>query len=81
MAMKKSPLSDPNKYKGLKAESARKKKEAQSMNMASLKRTRAVSAESKRKTAEAKSFPPNKKAPSSYALGLLPSQKKNKKKP
>ena len=72
MAMKKF-VSD--KKKGMAADSARKTKQAQSINMGKVKANRSVMADSKRKTAEAKSFPPAKKAPSSYALGLVPKKK------
>lgn len=51
MAMKKLPPFGDGK-KGLKADSARKTKEAQSMNMAAVKGKKAVAVESKRKTAE-----------------------------
>ena len=51
MAMKKLPPFGNDK-KGLKADSARKTKEAQSMNMAAVKGKKAVAVESKRKTAE-----------------------------
>ena len=51
MAMKKLPPFGNGK-KGLKADSARKTKEAQSMNMAAVKGKKAVAVESKRKTAE-----------------------------
>jgi hypothetical protein len=72
MAMKKF-VSD--KKKGMAADSARKTKEAQSMGMGNVKAKRSAMADTKRKTAEAKSFPPAKKAPSSYALGLVPKKK------
>jgi hypothetical protein len=62
--------------KGMKADSARKTKQAQSMAMGKVNAKKSANATSKRMTAEAKSYPPKKKAPSSYALGLLPSQKK-----
>ena len=62
--------------KGMKADSARKTKEAQSMGMDKVKAKKSAMADSKRKTAEAKSFPSAKKAPSSYALGLTPKTKK-----
>ena len=51
MAMKKLPPFGNGK-KGLKADSARKTKEAQSMNMAAVKGKKATAVESKRKTAE-----------------------------
>ena len=72
MAMKKF-VSD--KKKGMAADSARKTKQAQSMGMDKIKAKKSAMADSKRKTAEAKSFPPAKKAPSSYALGLVPKRK------
>ncbi len=73
MAMKKL---GPDKKKGMKADAARKTKEAQSMGMGKVKAVKSAIADTKRKTAEAKSFPPAKKAPSSYALGLTPKAKK-----
>ncbi len=75
MAMKKNPF---KKDQGTKADSARKTKEAQATGMGKVKAVKSAGADTKRKTAEAKTFPPAKKAPSSYALGLLPSQKKKK---
>ena len=58
------------KKKGMKADSARKTKQAQSMAMDKLKAKKSAKADSMRKTAQAKSYPPAKKAASSYALGL-----------
>ena len=75
MAMKKL---GPNNKKGMMADAARKTKQAQSMGMSNIKAKRSVAADSKRKTAEAISVMGKKKAPSSYALGLLDSQKKKK---
>jgi hypothetical protein len=46
------------------------------MAMDKVKAKKSAGADTKRKAAEAKTFPPAKKAPSSAALGLLPSQKK-----
>lgn len=60
------------------ADSSRKTKQAQSIAMDKVKSVKSASADSKRKTAQGKSYPPSKKAPSSYALGLTPSQKKKK---
>jgi hypothetical protein len=62
--------------KGMKADSARKTKQAQSMAMDKVKAKKSANATSKRMTAEAKSYPPKKKAPSSYALGLKAKPKK-----
>jgi hypothetical protein len=62
--------------KGMKADSARKTKQAQSMGMDKVKAKKSANATSKRMTAEAKSYPPKKKAPSSYALGLKAKPKK-----
>ena len=74
MAMKKLiPLG--NSRKATKADSDRKTKQAQSINMGKVKAKKSAMADSKRKTAEAKTFPPAKKAPSSYALGLIPKKK------
>jgi|LakMenEpi03Aug12_release.lakeMendotaPanAssembly.Ray.scaffolds.fasta_scaffold914104_1 hypothetical protein len=56
--------------KSAKADSARKTKEAQATGMGKVKAVKSAGADTKRKTAEAKTFPPAKKAPSSYALGL-----------
>ncbi len=67
MAMKKNPF---RKDQGTKADSARKTKEAQATGMGKVKAVKSAGADTKRKTAEAKTFPPAKKAPSSYALGL-----------
>jgi hypothetical protein len=69
--------------KGMKADSARKTKEAQAINMGKVKAKKAANAASKRMTAQAKSYPPKKKAASSYALGLTKSAKNKveKKKP
>jgi hypothetical protein len=81
MAMKKKfpPFSPPaSKSKGEAADTARKTKEAQAINMAKIKAKKSNTAETKRKTAEAISVLGKKKAPSSYALGLLDSQKKKK---
>ena len=66
----------PNKDKGMKADAMRKTKEAQSMAMGKVKAVKSNAVTAKRKTAEAKSYPPTKKAPSSYALGLTPKAKK-----
>jgi len=60
------------------ADSSRKTKQAQSIAMDKVKSVKSTSADSKRKTAQGKTYPPSKKAPSSYALGLTPSQKKKK---
>ena len=76
MAMKKLDLQKDKK--GMKADTARKTKEAQSSNMAKLKAVKSAAGDTKRKTAEAISVLGKKKAPSSYALGLLDSQKKKK---
>ena len=73
MAMKKF---GPDKKKGMKADSARKTSQAQSMAMDKVKAKKSAGADTKRKAAEAKTYPSAKKAPSSAALGLLPSQKK-----
>lgn len=62
------------------ADAKRKTKEAQSMNRDKLAAQKVSRVESKRKTGEAISIMGKKKAPSSYALGLLQSQKKKKKK-
>jgi len=64
--------------KGINADTARKTKQAQSMGMDKIKAVKSATASSKRMTASAKSYPSAKKAPSSYALGLLPSQKKKR---
>jgi len=61
--------------KGMKADSARKTKEAQSMGMDKVKAKKSAMADSKRKTAEAISVLGKKKAPSSYALGLKPASR------
>ena len=74
MAMKKLDLQKDKK--GMKADAARKTKQAQSIGMGNIKAKRSAIADTKRKTAEAKSYPPAKKAPSSYALGLTPKTKK-----
>ena len=66
--------------KGIKADSARKKKQAQSIAMSKVKAVKSAKADSMRKGAEAKMYPPKKKAPSSYALGLKSSPKMPKKK-
>ena len=62
--------------KGIKADSARKTKQAQSMGMDKVKAKKSANATSKRMTAQAKSYPPAKKAASSYALGLKGKPKK-----
>lgn len=62
----------PDKDKGNKADATRKTKEAQSMNMDKVKLNKSSAVDAKRKTAESKTYPPAKKAPSSYALGLTP---------
>ena len=58
------------KKKGMRADSFRQTKQAQSMAMDKLKAKKSAKADSMRKTAQAKSYPPAKKAASSYALGL-----------
>jgi len=73
MAMKKF---GPDKKKGMKADSARKTREAQSMAMDKIKAKKSAGADTKRKAAEAKTYPPAKKAPSSAALGLTKKKKK-----
>ncbi len=78
MAMKKF-VSD--KKKGMAADSARKTKEAQSMNMGKVKAKKSAMADAKRKTAEAISVMGKKKAPSSYALGLKPASRIKKGRP
>ena len=60
------------------ADSKRKTKEAQSIAMGKIKTSKSVSAQSKRKTGEAISVLGKKKAPSSFALGLLKNGKKMK---
>lgn len=60
----------PDKKKGMKADTARKTSQAQSMAMDKVKAKKSAGADTKRKTAEAKTFSPAKKAPSSAALGL-----------
>jgi hypothetical protein len=75
MAMKKL---GPDKKKGMEADTARKTKQAQTMGMEKIKSARSSAGYTKRKTAEAISVMGKKKAPSSYALGLLDSQKKKK---
>jgi hypothetical protein len=75
MAMKKNPF---KKDQGSKADSARKTKEAQATGMGKVKAVKSAGADTKRKTAEAKTFPPAKKAPSSYALGLTNKTKPKK---
>jgi len=60
------------------ADSKRKTKEAQSIAMGKIKTSKSVSAQSKRKTGEAISMLGKKKAPSSFALGLLKNGKKTK---
>jgi hypothetical protein len=93
MAMKKKPV-DPGytpapKRANSSADASRKTKQAQSAAMEKVKKKAATSADraknkssiaadSKRKTSEAISVMGKKKAPSSYALGLLDSQKKKK---
>jgi hypothetical protein len=93
MAMKKKPV-DPGtppapKRPGAAADTARKTKQAQSAAMEKVKKKAATSADraknkssmaadTKRKTSEAISVMGKKIAPSSYALGLLDSQKKKK---
>ena len=64
------------KKKGMRADSFRKTKQAQSMAMDKLKAKKSAKADSMRKTAQAKSYPPAKKAASSYALGLTGKKKK-----
>jgi hypothetical protein len=78
MASKKNELKIPKFLQN--ADSLRKKKEAQSIAMGKVKAKKAANAASKRMTAQAKSSAPKKKAASSYALGLLPSQMKKPKK-
>jgi hypothetical protein len=70
--MKKFPIN----VKGKRADSARKTKEAQAIGMGKVKAKKAANAASKRMTAQAKSYPPKKKAASSYALGLTKPKKK-----
>ncbi len=93
MAMKKKPV-DPRytpapKRTNTSADAARKTKQAQSAAMEKVKKKAAtaadmakkkgsIAADTKRKTSEAINVMGKKKAPSSYALGLLPSQKKKK---
>jgi hypothetical protein len=72
MAIKKL---SPKPFVNTKADSARKTKEAQAIGMGKVKAKKAANAASKRMTAQAKSYPPKKKAPSSYALGLVPKKK------
>jgi hypothetical protein len=72
MAMKKL---GPNKDKGMKADTMRKTKQAQSMGMSNIKAKRSVAADAKRKTAEAINVLGKKKAASSYALGLKPASR------
>jgi len=60
------------------ADAKRKTKEAQSIAMGKIKTSKSVSAQSKRKTNEAISMLGKKKAPSSFALGLLKNGKKTK---
>ena len=69
MAMKKMPPFGNGK-KGIKADSARKTKQAQSIGMGKVKAVKSAKADAMRKTAQASTYPPKKKAPSSYALGL-----------
>ena len=77
----------PKSSKGMSADMQRKTKQAQSIAMSKVKKKAATSADmvkmkspiaadAKRKTSQAISVMGKKKAPSSYALGLLPSQKK-----
>jgi hypothetical protein len=77
----------PKSSKGMSADMQRKTKQAQSVAMSKVKKKAATSADmvkkkssiaadAKRKTSQAISVMGKKKAPSSYALGLLPSQKK-----
>ena len=68
----------PDKKKGMKADTARKTSQAQSMAMDKVKAKKSAGADTKRKTAEAKTFAPAKKAPSSYALGLTQKTKPKK---
>jgi hypothetical protein len=81
MPSKKNELNIPKWM--MNADSLRKKKEAQAIGMGKVKAKKAANAASKRMTAQAKSYPPKKKAPSSYALGLTKSAKNKveKKKP
>jgi hypothetical protein len=80
MAMKKKNYGPLEPYKPKMVDSIRKTKEAQSIAMGKVKAKKAANAASKRMTAQAKSSVPKKKAASSYALGLLPSQMKKPKK-
>jgi hypothetical protein len=73
MPSKKNELKIPKFLQN--ADSLRKKKEAQSIAMGKVKAKKAANAASKRMTAQAKSYPPAKKAASSYALGLTKSAK------
>jgi hypothetical protein len=66
----------PDKIKGMRADSARKTSQAQSMAMDKVKAKKSAGADTKRKAAEAKTYPPAKKAPSSAALGLTNKKKK-----
>jgi hypothetical protein len=83
MAMKKKNYGPLEPYKPKMVDSIRKTKEAQSIAMGKVKAKKAANAASKRMTAQAKSYPPKKKAASSYALGLTksPKNKVEKKKP
>jgi hypothetical protein len=74
MASKKNELKIPKFLQN--ADSLRKKKEAQSIAMGKVKAKKAANAASKRMTAQAKSYPTKKKAPSSAALGLTKPKKK-----
>ena len=69
------PMFPPKPKPGTAADALRKTKQAQAINMGKVKAVKSNAANAKRKTAEAKSFPPAKKAPSSYALGLKPASK------